>query len=454
MQSKFFHIDSNDKQVSVLLQLAIFFNLFYSYYFFRTPFDFYVGYIFYIVLIPRYYLKYGIPKNLLLIFSLLLFIGVYFTITGDNELGFFLKVLLGAFFAYLLMYYIVIKEVYNSKKLFKVYLKFAFFTALFGIIQVVVYNLGIDTGKGPFWFFGTLSLFPGGLFGFRVNVFFGEPTYYAMSMSGALFVAIHDLIYANKAFYFKRFAASVVILGVYLSFSGTIVGSFAFIFILLALNYGVIRYLLIASPIALMLFIQLITTSNDLESRYDGTLSLFLDAPTKSFNVYKYHGSSVILYDHLFVAVQNFINHPLFGTGIGSHEIAYDKYSLIKNHIIYQYRPNVKDASSMFNRLLSETGLFGIGLFIFLIVSAFIKKRSTKDDKLWIISAACLVVIMINMARQGHYFLNGFPFYVWMYYSVFKERKNLLIEGKNNKPVFFEQNEQTMKSIESTNKSK
>ena len=433
MLSYFLHRSTDDQKVSLLIQLALFFNLFYGVGVIHSFADIYYGYLFYLVLFPVFIYRYGIPKVLGLIFTLLLFIGLYFSFTGYNEIGFFLKVLVGALAAYLLMYYIVFKLGFKVVTIFKIYLKFAFFTASFGVVQVIAHNLGFGDSRGVFWLFGLLGKYVGGGTGFRVSTFFGEPTYYAMFLSGAVFIAVHDLIYQNRAFYFKRFASVIVIVGVYLSFSGTIVGSLVLIFLLLALNYGLFRYLIIAGPIAIILLIQLVNSSKDLSSRYDGTINLFLDAPTESFNVNKYHGSSVILYDHLYVAWNNFLAHPLFGTGIGSHSIAYKKYSLIKDHVIFNYHPNMKDASAMFNRLLSETGLFGVGLFSYFIVG-FFTRRKNEDNTYWLVSSACLVVILINMARQGNYFLQGFPFYIWAYYAAWKECK------LNNKEITFSSN--------------
>ncbi|MBC7412858.1 MAG: hypothetical protein H7331_10455, partial [Bacteroidia bacterium] len=37
------------------------------------------------------------------------------------------------------------------------------------------------------------------------------------------------------------------------------------------------------------------------------------------------------------------------------------------------------------------------------------------DESYWIISGALLVMILLNLLRQGHYFLFGFPFFVLLY---------------------------------------
>ena len=35
------------------------------------------------------------------------------------------------------------------------------------------------------------------------------------------------------------------------------------------------------------------------------------------------------------------------------------------------------------------------------------------------------VMILLYMIRQGHYFLNGFPFFLWMFYYVYVENVKL-----------------------------
>ena len=71
----------------------------------------------------------------------------------------------------------------------------------------------------------------------------------------------------------------------------------------------------------------------------------------------------------------------------------------------------------MFLRLLSETGLLGI-LFIFIFIFKFyvIRSRTNIDSQHWIIGNAVLVIIILYLLRQGNYFINGFPIFMWIYY--------------------------------------
>jgi hypothetical protein len=188
--------------------------------------------------------------------------------------------------------------------------------------------------------------------------------------------------------------------------------------ILLFINFGLIRYFIVFIPVIIFIFSIVYTNVPEFRERYDGTIDIFT---TGEFKIGKTHGSSIILYNNFHVAVENFKDYFL-GTGLGSHPVAFEKYSITKNVKVYGFENNNLDANSMFNRLLSETGILGIALFLFLIFKCFIKRPNPDlniNDSYWLISNSILVMILLNLFRQGHYFLNGFPFFVWMYYFNF-----------------------------------
>lgn len=430
------NLDQLEQEMPWYIQMTLYLNLFTMYFLFRSPFDFYIGYIFALLLFPMLLFTYGLPRNLAIIFSVLLLSAMAEVMLGNNTYGSFFKVYIGTTVFYIFFYHIVMRMGYNIHALFRLYLKGSFICALIALFQVFSYLVGFRFGYDLTWIHKTFSTVSGGLFGIRVSAFFGEPTYLAMFTSGAVFVAIHDFIYQSKAYYFTRWKAGLLILGIYSSFSGTLIGSMVLSVVLIGMNYGFIRYVLFGFPVAAIAIFYIVTSTEDFERRYSGTLNIFIDAPTEAFNVFDYHGSSVILYNNFFIAKENFKEHPLFGTGMGSHSIATDKYSLTKNVKTKGFTLNTTDANSMFNRLMSETGLFGMGLFLYILFKFYTRRKDEDDDGLWIISAACLVVIFVNLLRQGHYFLNGFPFYVWMYYRVYLERQS-------NSSKMLKQNSQT-----------
>ena len=411
-----------EKMVPWYIQATLYSNLFFMFFLFRQPFDFYLGYAFVFAILPLFILKYGVPRHVGIVFSILLLSAFGEILLENNTFGSFFKVFIGASIFYTFFYYVVFKIGISIHSLFKIYLTGSLICGIIALVQLISYLVGFVPGYDLTWIHRTFSVVPGGFFGIRVSAFFGEPTYLAMFTSGAIFVAIHDLLYQSKAYYYSRWSAALLIIGIYASFSGTLVGTLVFSVVIIGVNYGLLRYILFGFPVAALILFFIVTSTEDFERRYTGTLGLFLDAPQEEFNVFDYHGSSVILYNNFFIAKENFKRNPLFGTGLGSHPIAAEKYSLTKNVTTKGFTLNTRDANSMFNRLMSETGLFGLGLFAFILIKFYIRRNDQSTDEFWLISSACLVLILVNMLRQGHYFLNGFPFYVWLYVRSFYER--------------------------------
>ena len=416
--------NENSVVIPTIIKIGIFLNLFVTVYAYRGAIDLYWGYFAYLILMPVFIYRYKIPKNIGLLFGFFFIVGIIKSIGGQNNFLTHFKVMAGLSASYLFFYYIVVKLNLKVTTLFRFYCKVALIMAFIAIIQMVSHLLGHPLGIDLVTFFGNSYYFYGGTLGVRIAVFFGEPSYFAMFMSGAVFVAVHDFIFQQKKFYFKRLTSIILLIGVYFSFSGTIPLTLGISFFLIIYNYGFIRYGILVIPIALFGISNVLTSSKDFESRYDGTFNIFIDRPDVTINVHDYHGSSVVLYNNFHVAIENFKRNPLFGTGIGSHPIAFEKYSLTKNVSLTGFNNNQKDANSMFNRLLSETGLFGLLLFGWIIFGHFVK-RNEGENHLWLISNACLVIILINLGRQGHYFLAGFPFYIWLYYCVWKENNKI-----------------------------
>jgi O-antigen ligase len=130
------------------------------------------------------------------------------------------------------------------------------------------------------------------------------------------------------------------------------------------------------------------------------------------------------------VALENFKRNPILGTGLGSHPTAFDKYSLTNLEGAVEIDFNKMDANSMFLRLMSETGLYGLFVMLFLVVKCWVPKQRTDDTALWVMSNSVLIIILLSLLRQGHYFLNGFPFFLWLYYYIAKENWKKREESK------------------------
>ncbi|MES2133077.1 MAG: hypothetical protein V4506_12050 [Bacteroidota bacterium] len=311
----------------------------------------------------------------------------------------------------------------------------AYVAAIFGIVQLISYQVGFKPGYDFRILFGVnkWGITPGGL-GIRINSFFCEPSYVGSTLGPAFFISVYNLIFTKS--YFITRLQSVAIAFVYLFSTSSVayIGVF-FILILLLINYGIVRYIAIVIPLSLIMFYFLYTNVKEFRTRADGVKALYLDdilekeksrdshggayeqIITKRRLLKTIHGSSFVQYNNYVVAKNNFFQNPLFGTGLGSHQYIFRKYDL--SYLLGgEYDNNTADANSMLLRIISETGLFGLIFMILFIKNNYIRKDPfhPEADYHWLISNAVLVIILLQLARQGNYTFGGFMAFMWLYY--------------------------------------
>jgi hypothetical protein len=406
------YIDRGRKNVFIIffIYLSIFIN---SYVFFKEPFEFYLGYVIFIALLPNFIIKYGLNRDLFFIFFILLLIGIFNIFFDNNTTAQFIKVFIGLVLSYLFYYYVILELEFDLEQLFIWYLKGSYIVALIGIFQFVSFQIGFKSGARLFNVFNKWGFSSGGLFGFRVNSVFAEPTHLGAVLSAAFFVSVYNL-FVRKGFYLNKIQSMVIIVVYFLSFSGLGQIGIFLTLLFLAISFGLVRYIIVAIPVAIFVFNFMYNNLEDFRDRLDSSIDLFVY--NKEFELGKTHGSSFILYNNYRVALENFKTNFLFGTGLGSHPVAFEKYSIAKDIKAWGFNLNSQDANSMLLRLISETGLFGVGLFLLLIIKCYVPRNRDIDSHHWLISNGILIMILLNMFRQGHYFLNGFPFFVFLYY--------------------------------------
>jgi hypothetical protein len=335
----------------------------------------------------------------------------------NNTAQLFFKVYTGLFLSYFFYYYVVIQFDFDIEKLFKWYLKGCYVVALIGIFQFVSFKIGFVPGYDYTWVFNKWGFISGGNFGIRINSIFAEPTHFAGFISAAFFVAINNIIRRTR-YGLNRFQSFVIITVYILSFSGLGQVGIFFTLVLILINYGLLRYVIIIIPAFIVLFNVIYNNVEEFRERLDSLVELYT---TGNFVLGKTHGSSFILYNNSHVAFENFKSNFMFGSGIGSHPVAFAKYTLAGNIPVYGFNINSADANSMLLRLVSETGLFGTVLFGFILFKFYVRKNDYANSDHWLISNGILVMILLNLFRQGHYFLNGFPFFVILYFYNYQD---------------------------------
>jgi hypothetical protein len=405
--------------------IAIFSTMFlWSYVFFKQPFELYFAYVIMAILFPFFLMRFGISRMALLAFLPLILAGVIYSEVGDNTYALFFKVFIG-FFASVLFYDFVFKQYnFNVRELFGYYMKAALIVGIIGIVQLVSFRIGFEPGYNYSFLFNKWGLSYGG-FGIRINSVFSEPSYFAAVLAPAFFVAVSNLFRKTKPLYYKRWQSIAMVVAYLISFSSLGIIAVFLTVLLLLLNFGLFRYAFIFVPAFYFGFNWAYSNIPEFRERFDGTFDIF-SAGGADTDV---HGSSFVLYNNYQIAVKNWKQNPVLGTGLGSHPIAFDRYSLTNQPGIVVIDFNKADANSMFLRLLSETGLYGTSFMIIFVFWNYLGRRRSVDDDLWVLSNATLLIILLYLFRQGHYFLNGFPFFIWMYYYVRTENRRLKQEA-------------------------
>lgn len=413
---------------NIALLLTIFIS---SYIFFKTPFEGYITYIFFVIFFPMFIAKFGIPRQPVIIFLPLLISGLVYLYAGQNTTASFVKIFIGFFASVLFYNYIFQLYKFDLRYLFRLYMKGAFWVTVIGVIQMVSFFVGFTPGYDFGWIFNKWGLTVGGL-GIRMNSVFSEPAYFAAVIAPAFYVSAYAIIRRKKELFLPK-KQLILIFGAYFLTFSTLgyIGIFVTLLLLLV-NMGFFKYALVIGPSLFFGYQAAYDNIDEFRDRIDGTQAVFVDNKIDSYDV---HGSSFVLYNNYHVASENFKRNWLFGTGLGSHETAFDKYSYTRQQGVVQIDFNKKDANSMFLRLMSETGLYGlVFMLVFLFKCIVIRSRSA-DDELWLISNAAAMIIILYLARQGHYFLNGFPFFLWLYYFTWKENKAALAKQSETSTV-------------------
>lgn len=404
--------------IVISIFLSIFIN---SYRFFTTPFEAYFSYVIFMMFFPVFFVKFGIPRASVLLFLPLFISGVTYTAIGLNTPGQFYKVFIGFFASVLFYHYVLELFQFNLKQLFKYYMVAAFIISILGLIQLASFWVGFKPGYDfRFWGLNKWNLVRGGL-GLRINSIFSEPAYFAASIGPAFFVSVYNWTVEKPLFITRRWSLIIIVAYVVTFSSVGIIGIFLTILLLL-LNFGFFRYAIVFVPLSVVVFNYSYSEVDEFRDRYDGTIEIF---STGNYSSYEINGSSFVLYNNYHVALENFKRNPIFGTGLGSHPTAFDKYSLTNLEGAVEIDFNKMDANSMFLRLMSETGLYGLFIMLFLLFRCWVPKQRTSETDLWVMSNATSVIIILTLLRQGHYFLNGFPFFLWLYYYIAKENWKL-----------------------------
>jgi len=252
-------------------------------------------------------------------------------------------------------------------------------------------------------------------------------------MAPAFFVSLLSISRKNSPYLnikVGRVGSLIVIISYILTFSAVAYVAILISLLLISSNVRKFRYLSLASIIIIPIFIYTAYSYiPEIRMRVDDTIGV----ATGSIKAADTNLSTYSLASNAFVAYKSFTESPLIGHGLGSHPISYDKFirSGASGGFWQEDYPvvNKKDAGSLFLRLASETGFFGVIVVLYFVFKFRLKTSDNKN--LQIISNAIFIVFMIQLLKQGHYFYNGLFFFIWLYYFAYKIDKGSRALGIN-----------------------
>lgn len=252
----------------------------------------------------------------------------------------------------------------------------------------------------------------------RVQSVFGEPSHFALAISPAVCLSVLTLLgVANR--FCGRLWSIIILAAAVLSFSTMAYLAIVFALCLAGFRHGPWRRATVVAAtgsvvIAAYAFVP------EIRLRVDDTFLAFLHQDPLQKNV-----STLTLYNNWHVALGNLSGSYLLGGGLGSHPIAFERYSTLVSLDGLPYwlaSLNAQDANSLLLRIVSELGLPGVAVFsAFLILHHVAAPRTgladaSPHDDAWLVSNAALTFIAMALVRHGHYFVMGTPFFLLLYY--------------------------------------
>lgn len=400
-----------------------------------SSFDFYYYYLIFFTFLVFYVYKTKktpwLPGWFFISIAMLFVISFITGFIKDTIRFSMIKQMIGITFSSVAYYNLIRYTKYDIKRIFSIYLTIAFYVAIYGIVEEILllrgYHHLFDNAK-------RVSL------GFyRVYSIMGEPYFLSVALIPALYHYLSQFVGPKPMREQKMIIRLVVILACYIfTFSSAGIMGLGLMGLLILYNFGYftpsnIRFVVLL----LVIFIILPNTNVKLFSMKEFEIRM-LDS-YKAFSnseqldkkeVAKLNSSTFALYSNYIIAKKSFLENPISGGGLGSHEITYDEYFgklFGKKFMIMYGKFNQKDGNSLFIRLMSETGIIGLVLLFIFIIRFFVGRKHIKNPDLIsfiIINQSIFVVFIIRLMRTGNYIGQGFFLFFFLYYFSYLMIKN------------------------------
>lgn len=365
-----------------------------------------VSYVIIIILFGLLFIKNKIqvPKGLIWFLFAILVINVFGWMNATAKPSEIAKQLLGITFFSITIFSFLVYKNYDVIKVTKYYVNAAFVLSIIAIIQEFVLLIipGINLPFFRMVGYGVDGPLP------RVSSLFLEPAHFAFFLAPAVFLCFETLLNGNNRL-LKRKRVFVILIAFIFTFSS----SGFVVFFLLPLFFFKPRHFLYYSAFIIVLVFT-ITNVEIFKVRFEDTFNFF----SNNSDISTVNLSTFSLVSNLAAAKINFLNNPFVGGGFGSHEERYmELFTSLSSW--GDIALNYNDAGSLFLRIMSELGLFGLLFFLFFILHFKIKKKNVSRE-LKVINNMALMIFVVALLRNGHFFNYTFWVFVALYYYSYK----------------------------------
>lgn len=300
-------------------------------------------------------------------------------------------------------YFYNVLKLFTKEEIYELYAKYSLFAAVIGFFG---FFLGINLNVNP---------------DPRFSSFLTEPAHYAI----VVLPACYYFLKRKQYFSFFTIFLSLILTESSIAYIGCVL-----IFILPNLSLQKLKYAVGVIPLVLAVLYLVYSYNENVKMRFDDTYKSFKVIQTGKFDD-RTNISTYALLSNFYIAKENFIEHPL-GSGIGSHYYMYhNSYKKLMRTPEYLYTLklddiNSKDAASLFVRLLSEFGIIGLLMTVFII---YLVIKSFQDKSL-IVEQSIGIYILLKLFRDGHYFPPELFFFALIFY--FSYSKLFLFKNEGN----------------------
>lgn len=228
----------------------------------------------------------------------------------------------------------------------------------------------------------------------RLQSVLSEPSMFATTCLPALYY------FADQWQKYRRDGIKLLVLVSAFALAGSSVGFLGIMFAICVFGMRYKRGMMLVPVAIALLGVVIYAFSADFRLRLEDTAK-----SGQSLDVSDANLSTFALVSNVYVTIEALKDHAIFGTGVGSHVLSYEKFiSTLPGVEQWADTPfltiNATDASSLLLRVLSEFGLVGC-LLIFWFIWHY---RARGGHGVVVVSEAIWVYFFVKLLRGGVYF--------------------------------------------------